>query len=58
MVLLNKACALIQLLVSMGFSLWLVIDGILGDEARAIQFLYYRQINHLQRIKPTAEQVA
>ncbi len=35
-----------------------VIDGILGDEARAIQFPVLPADQPLQRIKPTAEQVA
>ncbi|MDV7408564.1 septum site-determining protein MinC [Acinetobacter baumannii] len=50
--------ALIQLLVSMGLQPMAVIDGILGDEARAIQFPVLPADQPLQRIKPTAEQVA
>ncbi|MDH2489322.1 septum site-determining protein MinC [Acinetobacter baumannii] len=54
----QELIALIQLLVSMGLQPIAVIDGILGDEARAIQFPVLPADQPLQRIKPTAEQVA
>lgn len=54
----QELIALIQLLVSMGLQPMAVIDGILGDEARAIQFPVLSADQPLQRIKPTAEQVA
>ncbi|HFE9760461.1 TPA: septum site-determining protein MinC [Acinetobacter baumannii] len=54
----QELIALIQLLVSMGLQPMAVIDGILGDEARAIQFPVLPADQPLQRIKPTAEQVA
>ncbi|MDC4297008.1 septum site-determining protein MinC [Acinetobacter baumannii] len=54
----QELIALIQLLVSMGLQPMAVIDGILSDEARAIQFPVLPADQPLQRIKPTAEQVA
>ncbi|MDC4643520.1 septum site-determining protein MinC [Acinetobacter baumannii] len=54
----QELIALIQLLVSMGLQPMAVIDGILGDEARAIQFPVLPADQPLQRIKPTAVQVA
>ena len=54
----QELIALIQLLVSLGLQPMAVIDGILGDEARAIQFPVLPADQPLQRIKPTAEQVA
>ncbi|WP_290034280.1 septum site-determining protein MinC [Acinetobacter pittii] len=54
----QELIALIQLLVSLGLQPMAVIDGILGDEARAIQFPVLSADQPLQRIKATAEQVA
>ncbi|MGK3627659.1 septum site-determining protein MinC [Acinetobacter sp. A11] len=54
----QELIALIQLLVSLGLQPMAVIDGILGDEARAIQFPVLPTDQPLQRIKATAEQVA
>ncbi|QNX04550.1 septum site-determining protein MinC [Acinetobacter seifertii] len=54
----QELIALIQLLVSLGLQPMAVIDGILGDEARAIQFPVLLADQPLQRIKATAEQVA
>lgn len=54
----HELIALIQLLVSLGLQPMAVIDGILGDEARAIQFPVLPADQPLQRIKATAEQVA
>ncbi|HHB1603227.1 TPA: septum site-determining protein MinC [Acinetobacter baumannii] len=54
----QELIALIQLLVSLGLQPMAVIDSILGDEARAIQFPVLPADQPLQRIKPTAEQVA
>ncbi|HCA5722507.1 septum site-determining protein MinC [Acinetobacter baumannii] len=54
----QELIALIQLLVSMGLQPMAVIDGILGDEARVIQFPVLPADQPLQRIKPTAEQFA
>lgn len=54
----QELIALIQLLVSLGLQPMAVIDGILGDEARAIQFPVLPADQPLQRIKATAEQVA
>jgi len=54
----QELIALIQLLVSLGLQPMAVIDGILGDEVRAIQFPVLPADQPLQRIKPTAEQVA
>ena len=47
----QELIALIQLLVSMGLQPMAVIDGILGDEARAIQFPVLPADQPLQRIK-------
>ncbi|EOQ63166.1 septum site-determining protein MinC [Acinetobacter calcoaceticus ANC 3811] len=54
----QELIALIQLLVSLGLQPMAVIDGILGDEARAIQFPVLSADQPLQRIKATTEQVA
>lgn len=54
----QELIALIQLLVSLGLQPMAVIDGILGDEARAIQFPVLPTDQPLQRIKATTEQVA
>lgn len=54
----QELISLIQLLVSLGLQPMAVIDGILGDEARAIQFPVLPADQPLQRIKATAEQVA
>jgi septum site-determining protein MinC len=54
----QELIALIQLLVSLGLQPMAVIDGILGDQARAIQFPVLPADQPLQRIKATAEQVA
>jgi len=53
----QELIALIQLLVSLGLQPMAVIDGILGDEARAIQFPVLPADQPLQRIKATKEQV-
>lgn len=53
----QELIALIQLLVSLGLQPMAVIDGILGDEARAIQFPVLPADRPLQRIKPTTEQI-
>lgn len=54
----QELIALIQLLVSLGLQPMAVIDGILGDEARAIQFPVLPADQPLHRIKATAERVA
>lgn len=54
----QELIALIQLLVSLGLQPMAVIDGILGNEARAIQFPVLPADQPLQRIKATTEQVA
>ena len=54
----QELIALIKLHVSLGLQPMAVIDGILGDEARAIQFPVLPADQPLQRIKATAEQVA
>ena len=54
----QELIALIQLVVSLGLQPMAVIDGILGDEARAIQFPVLPADQPLQRIKATTEQVA
>lgn len=53
----QELIALIQLLVSLDLQPMAVIDGILGDQARAIQFPVLASDRPLQRIKPTKEQV-
>ncbi|CAB1210011.1 septum site-determining protein MinC [Acinetobacter bouvetii] len=54
----QELIALIQLLISLDLQPMGVIDGILSDEARAIQFPILPSDNRpLQRIKPTKEQV-
>ena len=54
----QELIALIQLLVSLGLQPMAVIDGILGNEARAIQFPVLPADQPLQRIQATTEQVA
>lgn len=54
----QELIALIQLLVSLDLQPMAVIDGLLGDEARAIQFPVLPADRPLQRIKATQEQVA
>lgn len=54
----QELIALIQLLIDLGLQPMAVIDGILGDEARAIQFPVLAADQPLQRIKPSKEQVA
>lgn len=51
----QELIALIQLLVSMDLQPMAVIDGILGEQARAIQFPVIAADRPLQRIKPTQE---
>lgn len=53
----QELIALIQLLISLGLQPMAVIDGILGDEARAIQFPVLPADQPLQRIKPSREEV-
>lgn len=53
----QELIALIQLLVSLGLQPMAVVDGLMGDEARAIQFPVLAADRPLQRIKPTQEQV-
>ena len=53
----QELIALIQLLVSLDLQPMAVVDGILGDEARAIQFPVLPADRPLQRIKPTTEQI-
>ena len=48
---------LIQLLISLDLQPMAVIDGLLADEARSIQFPVLPADRPLQRIKPTHEQV-
>ncbi|AXY55926.1 septum site-determining protein MinC [Acinetobacter chinensis] len=54
----QELIALIQLLISLDLQPMAVIDGLLGDEARAIQFPVLPADRPLQRIKPTQEQAA
>ncbi|MCU4413622.1 septum site-determining protein MinC [Acinetobacter sp. WU_MDCI_Axc73] len=54
----QELIALIQLLIGLGLQPMAVIDGILGDEARAIQFPVLPADQPLQRIKPSREEVA
>lgn len=51
----NSLIALIQLLVDFGLQPMAVIDGILGDEARIIQFPVLNRDQPMQRIKPTED---
>ena len=53
----QELIALIQLLSDLGLQPMAVIDGILGDEARAIQFPVLPADQPLQRIKASKEQV-
>ena len=53
----QELIALIQLLVSLGLQPMAVVDGLMGDEARSIQFPVLAADRPLQRIKPTKEQV-
>ncbi|MEB3754739.1 septum site-determining protein MinC [Acinetobacter sp. MD2(2019)] len=53
----QELIALIQLLVSLDLQPMAVVDGLLGDEARAIQFPVLPIDRPLQRIKPTTEQI-
>lgn len=52
----QELIALIQLLVSLDLQPMAVVDGLMGDEARAIQFPVLPADRPLQRIKPTKEQ--
>lgn len=54
----QELIALLQLLLSLDLQPMAVIDGLLGDQARAIQFPVMPADQPLQRIKPTQEQVA
>lgn len=51
----QELIALIQLLISLDLQPMAVIDGILGDQARAIQFPVIAADRPLHRIKPTQE---
>ena len=53
----QELIALIQLLVSLDLQPMAVVDGLLGDEARLIQFPVLATDRPLQRIKATQEQV-
>ncbi|WP_445115082.1 septum site-determining protein MinC [Acinetobacter sp. WZC-1] len=53
----QELIALIQLLSSLDLQPMAVIDGLLGDQARAIQFPVLPADRPLQRIKPTREQI-
>lgn len=53
----QELIGLIQLLVSLDLQPMAVVDGVLGDEARLIQFPVLAADRPLQRIKPTKEQV-
>lgn len=53
----QELIALIQLLIDLGLQPMAVIDGILGDEARAIQFPVLPADQPLQRIKASKEQI-
>lgn len=53
----QELIALIQLIISLDLQPMAVIDGLLGDQARAIQFPVLPADRPLQRIKPTKEQV-
>ncbi len=53
----QELIALIQLLVSLDLQPMAVVDGLLGDEARLIQFPILAADRPLQRIKATQEQV-
>ena len=53
----QELIALIQLLVSLDLQPMAVVDGLMGDEARSIQFPVLAADRPLQRIKATKEQV-
>ncbi|WP_333660696.1 septum site-determining protein MinC [Acinetobacter sp.] len=53
----QELIALIQLLIDLSLQPMAVIDGVLGDEARAIQFPVLPTDQPLQRIKASKEQV-
>lgn len=53
----QELIALIQLVISLGLQPMAVVDGLMGDEARAIQFPVIPADRPLQRIKATKEQV-
>ena len=53
----QELIALIQLLISLELQPIGVVDGLLSDQARAIQFPIVSADRALQRIKPTKEQV-
>lgn len=53
----QELIALIQLLIDIGLQPMAAMDGLLGDQARAIQFPVLPVDQPLQRIKPTTEQV-
>jgi len=53
----QELIALIQLLISLDVQPMAVTEGLLGDQARAIQFPVLASDRPLQRIKPTKEQV-
>ena len=54
----QELIALLQLLLSLDLQPMAVIDGLLGDQARAIQFPVMPADQPLQRIKPNLEQIA
>lgn len=54
----QELIGLIQLVISLGLQPMAVVDGLMGDEARAIQFPVLAADRPLQRIKATKEQVA
>jgi len=53
----QELIALIQLLISLGLQPMAVIDGLLSDEAKSIQFPVMPADQSLQRIKATKEEV-
>lgn len=53
----QELIGLIQLVISLGLQPMAVVDGLMGDEARAIQFPVLAADRPLQRIKATKEQV-
>ena len=53
----QELIALIQLLVSLDLQPMAVVDGLMGDEARSIQFPVLAADRPLQRIKATKEQI-
>ena len=53
----QELIALIQLLISLELQPMAVLEGVLGDQARAIQFPVVPAERALQRVKPTKEQV-